>query len=687
MLAYLDHILGLIADYPHLVYAAVFFAALSESIPILGAVIPGSTAIIGMAALVPTGAVGFWPVLGSAVAGAVVSDGFSYWLGKRYHRPILSRWPFTRYPQLTARSEDFFRRHGGSSVFLGRFVPALRAFVPLFAGILGMRAGRFYLWNVLSALFWAPAHVLPGVLVGASLVLAGAVAGRLLLFIAALLVVLLLALWLVRLALRFGSPVLARAVERARVWSKGDGQVRRLLRSILDPDAPEARGLVVAGLVLVGASWLFLAILEDVVTGDPLVRADAAIYGLLQVMRTPWGDAVMVVVTELGDALVTASVTAAVLLWLLARRAWRTAGYWVAAVAMASLFNTGIKLALHRARPAADLFEGWSAFSFPSGHATVNVALWGFLAFLVARPFGAAARSVLIGAVTVLVASIAFSRLYLGAHWFSDVIGGLAFASAWIALLSIAYRHHRPEPIHPKGLLVLAGIALIVSGGVNVWRDHGSDLARYAIQKHLRVVDMSDWRAGGWRTLPISRIDLKGETEAPFDVHWAGAPTAVLKTLEPIGWRRPAGWTPTGALAWLLPNVDAAALPVLPQLHDGRLPVLTMVLPQSDERLVLRLWVSNVELRQSDGSRLPLLIGTVFDERLLRMGGLLTMTRSLADLSGPRDRLAAGLASGGAAAIAKTAPEAFLVARPDARDGSEGDGGILLVGPAPPTAR
>ena len=101
------------------------------------------------------------------------SAGLSFWLGRRYHREILLRWPLNRYPQFIDRSEAFIKTYGGASVFLARFIAVVRAFVPLVAGILGMPSRQFYAANILSALVWAPAHVFPGVLLGMTLNLAG----------------------------------------------------------------------------------------------------------------------------------------------------------------------------------------------------------------------------------------------------------------------------------------------------------------------------------------------------------------------------------------------------------------------------------------------------------------------------------------------------------------------------------
>ncbi len=217
MLSYLRTLIEFVAAYPHVAYGLVFLAALSEALPVVGVLVPGSLIILAVSALVPTGAVALWPLLVWATAGAVVGDGFSYWLGRRYKREILLRWPFSRYPQVAAQSEAFFHRHGGKSVFLGRFIPALRAFVPLFAGILHMPARRFYVSNFLSALAWAPAHVFPGVILGASLALAGAVAGRLAAFVLTLMVLLWVIAWVARYCVRRGPSFLIAVEARLRL--------------------------------------------------------------------------------------------------------------------------------------------------------------------------------------------------------------------------------------------------------------------------------------------------------------------------------------------------------------------------------------------------------------------------------------------------------------------------------------
>jgi membrane-associated protein len=160
----IDHLIAFASANAWVAYLTIFLAALLEAVPVAGSVIPGSTIILALSALVPGGELKLEWVLAAATAGAVLGDGSAFWVGHRAQREILNTWPLTNYPRVVAQSEAFFRRWGALAVFFARFVPPIRAFVPITAGALGMSPSRFYPVNTAAILLWAPAHVLPGVL-------------------------------------------------------------------------------------------------------------------------------------------------------------------------------------------------------------------------------------------------------------------------------------------------------------------------------------------------------------------------------------------------------------------------------------------------------------------------------------------------------------------------------------------
>ncbi|WP_431205540.1 DedA family protein [Bradyrhizobium betae] len=164
MTSFLDPLISFVSAHPWLAYLTLFLAALLEAVPVVGSVIPGSTIILALSALIPGGELKLQWVLLAAALGAVLGDGSAYWIGHRQQREILNTWPLTNYPHVVEQSESFFNRFGTWAVFFARFVPPIRAFVPVTAGALGMPPARFYAINIPAILVWAPAHVLPGVL-------------------------------------------------------------------------------------------------------------------------------------------------------------------------------------------------------------------------------------------------------------------------------------------------------------------------------------------------------------------------------------------------------------------------------------------------------------------------------------------------------------------------------------------
>ena len=224
---------------------------------------------------------------------------------------------------------------------------------------------------------------------------------------------------------------------------------------------------LLAVLVILGSSWLFLGVLEDVATRDPLVDFDVTLQLALQQYRTPLLDSVMVAVTKLGDVEVVLPVVIAALAWFFWHRLWQTSLFWILAAGMAELLVKVLKWLLQRTRPVS-LYQGLELYSFPSGHATVAVVVYGFLAFLVCR--GQTANVQLrVGLVAgAIVLAIAFSRLYLGVHWFSDVVAGLSLGVAWAGALAVAYSYRTHENVRPLPLALWLLVVLLVAGSWHV---------------------------------------------------------------------------------------------------------------------------------------------------------------------------------------------------------------------------
>lgn len=633
-----------------LAYGLAFLLTGAEAFPVFGALVPGTAVIIALGALIPAGALRFWPLVAFATGGAIAGDGLSYWLGHHYKAEAANRWPLRRYPNLIHRGEAFFTTHGGKAILIARFTPGVRAIVPLVAGITGMASVRFYTLNIVSAILWAPAHVVMGVLVGASLRILGAVAGRIEALAVGFFVVLLLVIWLtprtigwlVRLMSHLRGPVLSWAHSR-------DTWFRRQVISLLDPATTELPGLAVLGTLLIGSLWLFFGVLQDLIAGDPLVEADRSLLHLLSSLRVGWATQIAVGLSAVGSGAAILAVAGAALIWLHRQQAFQAMAYGVSAGIGAILFSAGLDLALRR--PPPPMAEaGWRLLPFPGEHLAVFAALLGFLTVLMCRELVTRDR-VLVSILTIVfIIALTFSRLYLGAVYLSVALESVAFGTAWAALLSIAYLARNAQGVRPVGLGITTAVALGVVGIVAVTTTHRADMRHYALKTETTTMSLARWQRGGWASLPRRRLALFGTFDQRFTVQWLGSTATLRSDLVAQGWTRSPPWSFRSILEFLSPHVDLAALPVLPRLASGRSEGLVMIRTgrgvRDGDRLVLRLWRSNILISIPDGAIVPLWIGTLTAERIQRLLSTLNVAVDARNLNLPLRQLAAAMPDG-----------------------------------------
>lgn len=195
-------------------------------------------------------------------------------------------------------------------------------------------------------------------------------------------------------------------------------------------------------IVTVGLIWLFLAIADEIPEQGTLPRIDAAVGRWFEGHGTELGERIFFWVSYLGAPVLAVSVTAAVLYF-----AWRRDWPRTIALALTSVvglvLSTALKMIFHRGRPeTAAEFITRQSWSFPSGHAMSSMIGYGFLTVLLLDQVSGPhwrRRAIVAGAV-ILIGAIGFSRLYLGVHYLSDVVGGWLAGAAWLLVCVSAYR-------------------------------------------------------------------------------------------------------------------------------------------------------------------------------------------------------------------------------------------------------
>jgi undecaprenyl-diphosphatase len=621
----LQNMLDWVSLHPHLSGLLIFIVTLLESLVVIGLLIPGAIVLFGVGALVATGVLELLPTLVWAATGALTGDTISFLLGRHYHQRLRVMWPLKRYPRLVNRGIDFFYRHGGKSIFMARFVGPVRPILPAIAGMMDMRRSRFLLVEGIASLLWAPAYILPGMVFGASLGLAAEVAGRLVVLLVVLLGIAWLGVMVIRGIGRLVQPHASAALEVVLHWSRRHPHIGPLAGSLLDPNHPEARGLTILSGLFFITLWLLLLISRQVLHGDFMGDLDNYLFHFLQNLRTPWADESMVFVTLFGEQFLLTTVLAGGSLWLAWKGNSKAALHWIAVYACAGILTFVLKHSAQIARPV-DYYGG---YAFPSAHASLSLVVYGFLALLVAREIPFKHRWLPYSIAGLIVMGIAFSRLYLGVHWFSDVLGGITLGLFWTALIGIAYDRHPAPRLPVKGTLGVVALILMVAGGVSVQRNFSQDLVRYAPHIEVQTLRQADWLSGDWQQLPDYRIDLEGHNEQPMNIQWAGSLQQLQTLLEREGWKRPPGLGLSSTLNWLAPEPDITSLPVLPQVHDGQYHDLLLVSkPDPLNRLtVVRLWKANIEISDAP---FPVWVGTVsyliLDQKLPLISSLRTDT-------------------------------------------------------------
>lgn len=234
------------------------------------------------------------------------------------------------------------------------------------------------------------------------------------------------------------APTGARAARSARLTSVGTPARAAGQTVWRHRHDPQAQWLAILAVSFLAAAAAFGHVVEDYLTGDPIVFWDVDFARWLHEHSSHSLVEVFQVVTWAGGAIVLGLVTAVAVVLLLRRRMLGTAVLVVAVAAGIQLLNAGLKLVFHRPRPEL-AFIHLDTYSFPSGHAAGSAAVYTLLAVLVAKRLGLGGR-ILVGVATVaLLLVIAFSRLYLGAHYLSDVLAGLSLGLAWTAGWLLAF--------------------------------------------------------------------------------------------------------------------------------------------------------------------------------------------------------------------------------------------------------
>ena len=427
-------------------YLLVGVFAFLETGAFVGLVVPGETIMYLGGAVAGQGAISIYVLIGVGWFSAWAGDTTSFFIGRRLGRGFVlargARVGITR--ERFERVEDYFSRHGGKTILIGRFISLVRALAPFIAGSSGMRYRDFVPYSVLGTGLWSTLHLVIGYAFSRNLNEVAHLAGRGFFLLGILIVVIVAAVVAVRFfrvaenRARLAAAMEARALTRPLLALGRRVQPHaRFVWSRLTPGG--AFGLEVTTLLAALSVGLYLLIAYGVTVADDIgpTPGDTTALDASRDLQAAWLTDLAEFVTSLGAYQVVLPLAAVCAVALAVGRRWTECLVVAAGMLSIVLINPEIKDIVDRPRPL-DPIEHASGSSFPSGHAA-NAVVYLWLAVTVAIRVSPRwvwrGTFVLIGlAITVVVG---LSRVYLRVHYLSDASGGWALGIAVFSLFAV----------------------------------------------------------------------------------------------------------------------------------------------------------------------------------------------------------------------------------------------------------
>ncbi|NTW30261.1 MAG: phosphatase PAP2 family protein [Candidatus Moranbacteria bacterium] len=540
-------------------YVAAFLLALSESLPFIGLVFPGTVFILILGFFASQGYLHFGTLVWAVAVGAFVGDGIGYLLGTKGTELFRNGNRILRLSHLR-KGERYFERHGAFSVFLGRFSGSLRPIIPFVVGRAGLRRSSYVFRSVFAALVWSWMSLTAGYLFGGAVTALGTWFTRVsvvILFLA----VLSSFLWIVSERAHPFLRVLRSIAHAVHLAIREDPGVRGFLdrypsvalllhRRLNRRDfsgLPLTLFVPIVGYVI----FLLYGTVDGILSAEPILSVDARILNLMYAFRDPGFVRGFLWITLLGrrDIILVVMLSASAF-FVLFRYRKLIVPLWLVMGGTQLCVTLGKRL-LERPRPELAYYTEPS-FSFPSGHAALATALYGFLAyaFLRGRAKRWRYRTVALFLMLVLVASVGLSRLYLGVHFFSDVWGGHLLGALWVLIgisvaeLEPARRQNAGRTARPEASLLRrfnAAGALLFVVTFYVYQGVRYEPIRNFVETEPNPVIESDdiVRSFGEAGLPRFSETFSGAHQEPMNVIVIVRDEATFVTvMERAGWLR-----------------------------------------------------------------------------------------------------------------------------------------------------
>lgn len=540
----------------------IFLFAFTESILLVGIIFPGAAFLVSLGALIGLGVLDFYTAWIWASLGGFVGDGISFWIGHKYQQKLLKMWPIYKFPDLIGKGETFFTKHGGVSVFIGRFVGPVRPIIPAIAGMMGMDIKRYVIISLVASILWAPFYLLPGMLFGSAIETMAKVAVKMSVLVLVLVVLVWVAYWLINFVYALFVPRTYQWLSSLLAWTQRHPTLGKLTSGLVDPRQPEKGSLAMLAVLLlvflIAAIW-FAAI------NDTLLRWNQASESFFYAFHNPWTISPMKWLLFIGHDLSLLVVTLMVSIWFIYRRLYVVLSHWLLLSISAYIFSVFICRIGH---------DQWHVMA--NHHVFWLTALASFWAIIVAGAYPIKWRSWPYVLAGVLILLFTFATLFFYQINLAMVVLSMLTASIWAMLIGIAFRTRNRKQF--LGLPVkIAFITTLLLMPVANW----------VLFSSTTTVTKPDWlqqqitdKTTGWANNGQQTLDIIIDADL----------SVLRDQLEQSGWQNQQPGTWRNVYQAMQVEPDAADLPLFSYVHRGEVERLLMSKQQGDQLIALRVW-------------------------------------------------------------------------------------------------
>ncbi len=585
-----------------------FLISFSESLAIIGSIIPGSLTMTAIGILAGSGVLRIDLTLIIAALGALMGDGASYAIGFFFSDKLSSIWPFNRYPNILGYGNKFFEKHGGKSVLIGRFVGPLRSIIPVIAGMMHMTPLHFFIANFFSAIGWSLLYVLPGYLIGTAGNQLSADSARLLF---GFIIVLLVVIWIASLGIRYLIHTINQWYSRhlgvISRWFKSHRYLNRLFRD-LNQESADTHYLIISLLVMWGACFAVALIMTIIVIFDiSILQLNSPISFFLQSLRTPLFDKFFIMLDFIVSPLSLGCLFLLICGIAIYAKDWRILRY-IISLGAVTLVTTGLMSSLIHIENPSDLFKISVDASFPDLDSTWATALFVFLICYLLNFYRNELSATLCTTLITILILTGFSSVYLGDNWATSVVCAY-FIGISIALIHwIFYQRQKTSHQNLGLIMTLAISSLVITSVVEYFLKYDQVLANHAPKHHHYVISEDDWWHQDEPLLPLYTKNRIGKNAGLFNIQYAGSINYLEKQLKKNGWVKQSG-TLFSLIIRIGGQHNADQLPLMQQLYLNKKPVLMMTYKTNKNNYYLiRLWRSNYRIVHY---REPIWLGSV----------------------------------------------------------------------------